>query len=406
MNRTRILFAALALAALSSPSRAEDDPLSFRIERMQILTGPDEYYLFQSRGALIPGAPPRVLVTTQETDRAGSHGYRDLFQTFSDDGGKTWSPLARIDSLRRVTTGAGYDFVIGDVCPQWHAKTQVVLATGKTFGFREGTKEDKLLERVSYSVYSPKSGTWSGLQLVELPRSDHEGRPIAAANAGCNQRFDLPDGEILLPIRYQKDPARNRYTTIVARCRFDGATLTYLEHGSELTRDKGRGLYEPSVAGFGGRFFLTMRADDTGFVARSEDGLNYGAPLEWKFDDGAALGSYNTQQHWVAHSDALFLVYTRRGVDNDHVYRHRAPLLIAQVDPQRLCVLRETEQVLIPENDATLGNFGVIEFSPGETWVITSEGLAQGKRSAERNHVLIAKLHWSRPNRSFPASDK
>ena len=45
----------------------------------------------------------------------------------------------------------------------------------------------------------------------------------------------------------------------------------------------------------------------------------------WTFDDGSELGNYNTQQHWVTHSDGLFLVYTRRGADNDDIARHRAP---------------------------------------------------------------------------------
>lgn len=43
-----------------------------------------------------------------------------------------------------------------------------------------------------------------------------------------------------------------------------------------------------------------------------------------KHDDGKELGSYNTQRHWLAHSVGPFLVYTRRGADNDHILRHRA----------------------------------------------------------------------------------
>ena len=72
-------------------------------------------------------------------------------------------------------------------------------------------------------------------------------------------------------------------------------------------------------------------------------------------------GNYNTQQHWVSHSDALFLVYTRRGANNDHVTRHRAPLFIARIDPESLQVIRSSEQILVPEFGARLGNFGVTE---------------------------------------------
>lgn len=57
----------------------------------------------------------------------------------------------------------------------------------------------------------------------------------------------------------------------------------------------------------------------------SDDGFKWAAIREWTFDDGRPPGSYNTQQHWLAHGDGLFLVYSRRGADNDHIPRHRAP---------------------------------------------------------------------------------
>ena len=55
----------------------------------------------------------------------------------------------------------------------------------------------------------------------------------------------------------------------------------------------------------------------------------------------------------------LFLVYTRRGANNDHIMRHRAPLFIGQVNPRTLQVIRATERVLLTENQATLGNSGI-----------------------------------------------
>lgn len=93
--------------------------------------------------------------------------------------------------------------------------------------------------------------------------------------------MDLPNGEILLPIRYRKDPKTRFYTTVVARCRFDDETLAYVEHGSEFTIPRERGLYEPSVAKFGDHFFLTMRADHSAFVARGGDGIHYDPFVEW-----------------------------------------------------------------------------------------------------------------------------
>lgn len=387
---------AVAFLLVLSASAAEPTP-AFQIERSTILTGRGKHFHTQSRAAVIPGSPARVIVTTQETDPTVTHGYRDMYMIETRDGGRAWTAPRRIDSLRRARRPEGHDFVIGDVCPQWHATTGVVLATGKTFGFLGGTKEDRGLERVSYAVYSPGQDSWSELRLLELPPVDREGRPFLEANAGCNQRFDLANGEILLPIRYRKDPARRFYTTIVARCRFDGSQLTYVNHGSEFMLPRERGLYEPSVTGFQGRYFLTMRADHSAFIARGTDGVNYEPFEEWRFDDGEVLGSYNTQQHWVVRGDALYLVYTRRGAKNDHVMRHRAPLFIAQVDPDRLVVLRRSEQVLVPESNADLGaGFGVTDVSPQETWIVTSEIPTRGSR--DYNHVILAKLVWNVPN--------
>jgi hypothetical protein len=121
------------------------------------------------------------------------------------------------------------------------------------------------------------------------------------------------------------------------------------------------------------------------------------------FDDGSELGSYNTQQHWVTHSDALFLVYTRRGAGNDHVFRHRAPLFMAQVDPEKLCVVRETEQILVPERGARLGNFGVTEISEKETWVTVSEWMQpEGvEKYGSDGSVFVAKIAWERINKYF-----
>jgi len=274
-----VLFGMMLLEC--SAEDAADEPARtqirqpFRVEQRVILTSPKHLHFAQSRAALVPGDPPRVLLTTQQIEKAGSHGYRDVFTVETSDGGRTWSPLQSIQSLKRMRMPAGHGLVIGDVCPQWHARTGVVLATGKTFGFDGGTKENRGYERVSYAIWSPATKQWSGLKLLALPKTDHTGVEILEPNAGCNQRFDLPGGDVLLPIRYRRNPKSREYTTIVARCSFDGETLVYREHGSEFTIPRERGLYEPSVIGWRGHCFLTMRADHSAFVARGHDGLNY-----------------------------------------------------------------------------------------------------------------------------------
>jgi hypothetical protein len=122
-----------------------------------------------------------------------------------------------------------------------------------------------------------------------------------------------------------------------------------------------------------GRFILTLRNDEAGYVCDSDDGLHFSTPKLWAFDDGSDLGNYNTQQHWLAHEDRLFLIYTRRGANNDNVMRHRAPLFMAEVDPEKLCVIRDSEIELVPNRGARLGNFGVSRLSANEYLVVVSE---------------------------------
>ena len=186
------------------------------------------------------------------------------------------------------------------------------------------------------------------------------------------------------------------------RCTFDGTTLRYVEHGNELTVPTARGFAEPSLAFFRGRFFLTLRHNDYAAVAVGTDGLHYDPPRQWTFDDGSDLGNYNTQQHWVTMPDALYLVYTRRGADNDHIVRNRAPLFIAQVDPDRLCVIRATERILMPQRGAKLGNFGVVRISETESWVTDSEWMqtkppeywdvTECEKYGSDNSVFLAKV--------------
>ena len=228
---------------------------------------------------------------------------------------------------------------------------------------------------------------------MEMPKKDRSSHPIIAPNAGCHQQVVLDDGTVLLPVRYQQNSSNRNYTSVVARCAFDGKTLRYVEHGSEHSVPTRRGLYEPSVTEYDGAFFLTLRADDGAWVARSVDGITYSEHVPWKFDDGSALGSYNTQQHWVSLGGRLYLVYTRRGANNDHIMRHRAPLFIAEVDPQSLVVLKHTEQVIVPEDHATLGNSGVCRISESESWITVAEGrVIDGKRKGENNRVFLVKL--------------
>jgi hypothetical protein len=217
-----------------------------------------------------------------------------------------------------------------------------------------------------------------------------------------------------LPVYYFPNKDDILYRSVVLRCRFDGETLTCVERGDDITWDVKRGAYEPSLTKFGDKFFITIRNDVSAYVATSDDGLHFGKLKEWTWDDdGKPLGSYNTQAHWVTHSNGLFLVYTRKGANNDHIMRHRAPLFIAEVDPVKLQVKRKTEQILIPEKGATYGNFGVVNVNADETWIIDCELMQNPKKKQDdktdkapepnprgaTGKIYAARILWNQPNK-------
>ena len=425
-HRARLVKSILVFATflvglhLSQAVGQPADELAFSIERTVAHSGFDKRQCWVH--ARVGVIPPRVkgnehdrplaVMTSQKLLLTGSDVFYRLHHSFNHDK-QTWTPLQPIDSFARQTfagessslpTGAeiapellrdGDETTVCDFVPQWHAASQRMLGIGHTVWYRNNRVMHVRPRGIAYSVFDAPRNRWSAWNTVKLPDEPR----FRCAGSGSQQRVDLPGGDILLPI-YCKAAEEKQYQTVVARCRFDGHQLHYVEHGNSLTINVKRGLYEPSLTFFQGRYFLTMRNDDRGYVSTSEDGLNFEPPRPWTFDDGTELGNYNTQQHWVTHDDGLFLVYTRRGAENDHVFRHRAPLFIARVDPQDLQVIRSTERVLVPERGARLGNFGVVNVSPKETWVTVAEWMQPKgvEKHGSDNSIFVAKLKWNRPN--------
>ncbi|QGY42580.1 exo-alpha-sialidase [Maribellus comscasis] len=358
------------------------------------------------RAGIIPDAnnsnDPKVIMTMNSLDLAGSDVFKGMFGLESLNMGETWTEPKLLTTLApqvEEIDGEQRPVAVSDFWPRWHSKAKTLLGTGHTVAYTRDWKVTNPRPRhTSYSVYNLKSGNWNQWRKLEMP----DEAKFYNSGAGCVQRYDLEDGHILLPFSFK--PTGENSRVAVAKCIFDGETLTYLNHGSELElNDETRGLGEPSVTRFNGKYFLTIRNDKMGFVTTSTDGLNFGKIKPWVFDDGSELGSYNTQQHWVTHSEALFLVYTRRGADNDHVFRHRAPLFMAQVDTEKLCVIRETEQILVPERGARLGNFGVTAVSENESWVTVSEWMQpEGcEKYGSDGSVFVARIRWNSPNKLF-----
>jgi len=393
---------AAALAVLLAQLPAAD----FEIRLDRVRKGYDGRYCWvHARAGAIPGEPPKVVLTMQKLLLTGSDVFYALNEMRTDDMGRTWrGPKEHAETLGRREEAGGIVVAASDFWPKWHAATGKLLGIGHTVRYRDNRVARDVPRQTVWSVYDAASETWTPWAALPMP-----GEQFFNAGAGCAQRVDLPDGRILIPIYHSARGARYARVS-VTRCRFDGARLALDAVGNQLAVDEDRGLAEPSLTRFRDRFYLTIRQDARGYVTSSADGLRFDAPKPWLWDDGSALGNYNTQTHWVTHSDALYLVYTRRGAGNDHVFRHRAPLFIARVDPDTLRVIRSTERVLVPERGARLGNFGVTEVNANETWVTVTEWmqtwgpdfvLKPDNPYGADNTLYAARILWSKPNRSW-----
>lgn len=274
-----------------------------------------------------------------------------------------------------------------------------MLATGKVFLYDPNQRPDpEIGRRAGYIVYDPEKDTWTSLKMVKIPEKDNSGAPVLNPTFGCIQRYDEPDGSIKMPFNYNREPVENVEHNIsaVASCSFDGIELTYVDHGSELTIDKGRGLYEPSVIKFKDMYYLTLRADHAAFISTSSNGLTYEPVKEWTFADDSGLVSYNTQQHWARSKKALYLVYTRKGADNDHIFRHRAPLFIGRVNPADVKVIKSSEAIVIPERGARLGDFGVNPVNDTLLLVSAAEHIEEGSEEhGADNSVFVSMITWN-----------
>lgn len=392
---TACLAGCLAGAALGAEAAA---PPEFTVSVETVLKHDDGKFLwFHPRATAVPGG---VLLTLQQHLKVSDY-YSGLHVLRRDGLSGAWRGPELPPELDWQPQPDGVTLSVADVTPGFHGPTGKVIALGCRVRYAtDGRQLDdvKRAHQTVYAVFDPKAGQWTRWKTLELP----DGEQFNFARNACSQWLVQSDGTLFVPLYIAKN-ASERFATTVAECRFDGRSLTYLRHGNVLHLEEARGLYEPSLVAFGGRYHLTLRNDVRGYHSTGTDGFHFGPPRPWTFDDGTELGSYNTQQHWLAHSDGLFLVYTRRGAGNDHIVRHRAPLFMAQVNPETMQVRRASERIVVPERGAELGNFGAAVVSADESWVTVSEGMfmKDSKARGAEGATFVARIKWSKPNRLF-----
>ena len=340
------------------------------------------------------------MITAQKMNVSGTDFFECLQVNTSTDGGRSWTgfyPDQAFLLLLREVEGRKLRTVCCDMTPMYHKKTGKYLVTGHTANYLEDSIRpisDRVDRKPVYAVYDMEQKCFDRVRFVRMP----DDPKYYSSGSGSSQCFELDNGDILMPISFQaKAPGMPMHQKVaVLRCQFDGTALSCVEISNELdVPEEARGIVECSVAALEGKYYLTIRGDGHGYVCVSDGPLHFTQPVTWCWDDGEILPTYNTQSHWMPIDNKLYLVYTRKNGSNDHVFRHRAPLYAAEVDPVALRVKKETEFVVVPERGARLGNFGVCNLDENTAFVTASEWMQPKgcEKYGSNNALWFTKVH-------------
>ncbi len=320
---------------------------------------------------------PEILLTMAKLSTTGTDVYRGVAFMTSPDMGATWTALTELpyapQLLREDIQG-----MFGAVVPVWHVKTGKVLLLGNCVGYTHyGTPKVKLtgLRYPAYAVYDPVAREWSPSYTVLTDQQD--------ANTTSGFPWVEDDGTLLWPCNGGQ----------VLKAAFDGTKLTVLERSPRIEglgkQPKNTG--ESHLTKLDGRYFISIRCPDQNRIATGRDGLHFdpAVPLTW--EDGTLVPSIATQMRWVRQRGRLYLVYTRVDDSSKGIFRNRAPLWMAELDPATLRLKKSTEVIAVPISPSRddLGNFGTAFINDSLSWITTAEF---GRTKGSHSRVYISQM--------------
>ena len=306
-----------------------------------------------------------VLLLSQKLLIEAVDCFSDLSLFRSPDGGKTWQGPEAISCLAGTDNPDGIrERYLASAMRRCADGRILVLVTSFHYDSRNRAVPSRS-QRVKYLYFDPVRSVWADPRELDLP---------AAADAdvlAVDAQFVELDGDLLLPYCVRQ---ASRFYSRIAKIRAESdGRLTVAEWSEPIVCAAGRGFFEPSLCRFEGKYYLSLRSDDSAYCTFSNDWKVFPEASKWCFADGSWLGSYNTMTRLLCIGGKCYLVYTRKGLNNDHVFRHRAPLLIGEVVPDQPAVLPETEQIVVPEHGARLGNFTAASEDENHAFVSVAE---------------------------------
>ena len=174
---------------------------------------------------------------------------------------------------------AAIERTVCDFWPKWHAKSGKLLGTGHTVVYQDN--KVKRVRPPRDALFDLRRRAKQELVTHEDPRRSPTCRVSRTPAPAAYNAVDLAGRRHPAPDLLQEAQTETQYSVTVLRCKFDGENPDHTwNHGDELTIPVKRGLYEPSLTSFGGRFYLTLRNDDHGYVSVSDDAANFSEPTE------------------------------------------------------------------------------------------------------------------------------
>ena len=341
------------------------------------------------------------IITMQKLELSGCDHFHGIEFITTNDFGKNFSEPKSSEGLKRRYFPEGKSEVMCDATPFYHKKTGKIILIGHLATYI-GDKGDPKQKSTTYAIFDEETGDFTPVSTIEIP--DENSEKYYIVGSGCSQIYETESGELLIPIYFRSLDSDLHFYVAIMRCSFDAEKITLLEIGNDITTKEPRGFCEPSIIKFNNEYYIALRNDVSGYIAKSYDGIHIEEPIKLCFDDGEDLGNYNTQQHWIAGGNKLWLVYTRRTENNEHVFRHRAPLFMAELEPNTMRILRSTERIVVPERGARLGNFGCQSYNDEIGYVFASEwmqgdnGLEGCQKYGSDNSIFITKLLFEQEN--------
>ena len=210
----------------------------------------------------------------------------------TSDLGRTWSPPMESQNLLGIPRGeevfekplfwlfhhrrSGRLFAIG--------ATHFMRDAGKGSGYKmetidEGDSKGLHPNTMGWSEWDFKRGDflpWKPITMSPHIQKYHRIWPRA--------QFETEDGSILVPMYGRENTASPFTTVVVARITVGEKDLELTELGGTLRNDTARGIGEPCIIRFDGKFYISIRHDNCSYVSVSDDGLNYAPLRQWTFD--------------------------------------------------------------------------------------------------------------------------